>query len=144
MRGQVIAAALGHGGQAMVGQRVAKNAPRGHAGAQEAVSGGRHTVGGEGGLKAPAVEAGVVGHKREPLHGGRQPGPHRRERIGGGRVARREAVHAGVPVLVVVGRGAYQMVKAVRYRAAADHNQPHRADTGGVAVRGLEIDGSKV
>jgi len=101
----MIAAGLGDGVKLVVRKEFAEMTARGTAGAKELIIRIIHLVTAEHGLQAALVEGTVVSHQRQALYERRNPLPDVRENWGVFGVFLPQAVHAGVPIIIVVGLG---------------------------------------
>lgn len=107
---QVVSAAEGYCLQLMVGQVPAECKTGSAEGAMERVTGVFHAIGLEGGFQASFVQTAVVGHQGQTFNQGYDFAPHLRERGGMGRILKGHPVNLRVPVIIVIGIGAYQTV----------------------------------
>ncbi len=141
---QVVSAAEGYCLQLMVGQVPAECKTGSAEGAMERVTGVFHAIGLEGGFQASFVERAVVSHQGQTFNQGYDFAPYLRERGGVGRILKGKPVNLCVPIVIVIGIGAYQTVVSDGNFPVADHHEPHAANAGTLPVGGLEIYGGKV
>ena len=141
---EVVAAGGGDGGEPVVREPVAEEAPRGREGVAEHIVGIVHPVHAEDGLQAAFVKTAVVRHQRQPFDQGLDPGPYIREH---GRVLR---VFGAKPMdlpaepHIVFGFGVDEAVERVHDLSAADDDHADAAHAGGAVVGGFEVDGGEV
>ena len=137
------AAGGGHGVELVVGQ-MGQATTRGGEGVEEDVVGVVHLIDLEGGAQAAFVEAGVVGHERQPFDERRNAGPNVGEDGSAVGVGARKAVRPDAPIRVVVGFGANERIKTIDHLSAAHDDHAHAASAAGLIVGRLEIYGCEV
>ncbi len=141
---QVVSAAEGYCLQLMVGQVPAECKTGSAEGAMERVTGVFHAIGLEGGFQASFVKRAVVGHQGQTFNQGYDFAPHLRERGGMGRILKGHPVNLRVPVIIVIGIGAYQTVMPDGYFPVADYHEAYAANAGALPVGGFKVYGGKV
>ena len=140
---QVIAAEGGDGVQLVVGC-MGEDAAGGLAGAVETVAGIVHLIAAHDGPQAAFVECLVVGDEGQAFYQGLYLPPHLGEDGGFVGVGTGEAVHAGVPIEIVVGLGLDEGIEGVDELTVAHDDDADAAHAGALVVGGLEVDGGEI
>ena len=141
---EVVATSFSNSVQLMIGEEFSEMTAGGPACAKELIIRVIHLVAAENSLEAALVEGTVVGHKRQALDKRRYLLPHVRENRSVFGVFLSQAVHAGVPIIIVVRLRLNQGIEAVDKLAVADDDDTNRADACWAVVGGFEIDGGEV
>lgn len=142
---QVVSAGACHGGEAVVGERVAEDAACRAAGAQEMiVCGILHFIRRECSPQAAFVERAVVGYERQPFEVWLYFVPYDGEGAGQVCIAACQAMNACIYAAVEVGVWAYEAVQAFGDFAFAHDDDADAANACAVIVGGFEIDGCEV
>lgn len=141
---KMVATGLGDGVELVVREEFAEVTTRGSAGAKELIIRVIHLVAAEHCLQTAFVEGTVVGHQRQALDERRHLLPHVRENRSVFGVFLPQAMHASVPIIIVVRLGLNQRIKAVDKLAVAYDDNAHGTDACGTVVGGFEIYRGKV
>ena len=141
---QVVAATRRHGMELVVGQASAECPARSLAGAVKPVIRVFYAIALVYCPQAPFIEWTIVGNQRQFGDFWRYLRPDSGEIGGIYGVVIRHAMHVGAKPRIVIGRGAYQVVKRFPDLPIADNHHAHAAHARTIPVGSLKIYGGKI
>ena len=122
---EVVATGLSDSVELVVREEFAEVTARGSAGAKELIIRIIHLVAAKHGLQAALVKGTVVSHQRQALDERRYLLPHVRENRSVFGVFLPQAVHTGVPIIIVIRLGLNQRIETVDKLTVADDDNAH-------------------
>lgn len=141
---EMVATGLGDGVELVVREEFAEMTAGGSAGAKKLIIRVIHLVAAKHSLQATFVERTIVSHQRQAFDERLYLLPDIWENRSVFGVFLPQAVHAGVPIIIVVRLWLNQRIEVVDKLAVADYDYAHGTDTRGTVVSSFEIYRGKV